>query len=60
MYKIKTRQEQEYEDFLIDKDNYRYALRQATLRLLKETEHLSYAEAEFQVKQAIEREELGD
>jgi hypothetical protein len=52
--------EQEYEDFLIDKDNYRYALRQATLRLLEEIEHLSYAEAEFQVKQAIEREELGD
>ena len=60
MYKMNPISDQELEDFLIDKDANRYALRQATLRLLKETEHLSYAEAEFQVKQAIEREELGD
>ena len=38
----------------------RYALRQATLRLLEETEHLSYGEAEFQIKQAINNIEQGD
>ena len=38
----------------------RYALRQATLRLLEETEQLSYGEAEFQIKQAINNIEQGD
>ena len=60
MYKMNPISDQELEDFLIDKDANRYALRQATLRLLEETEHLSYGEAEFQIKQAINNIEQGD